>query len=281
MRHLLLFFLFLSTVSVYGQKQKKEKSFLTNEQHWVIEIPLWIPGFRGELAYGDISVEGEDGILPIIPEDPTQLPEKDKGDIFSRLFSVNSTLRFFFIIRAAYQSEKFLLQVDGIGGSVGTSVVFNYNNKELVQTSINLDLARAYAGYEIFEKRTDSGKVRMQLYGIAGARFYIFKIHSSLNDPINNLDVNPVWVDPMIGLQFQLDLKNWQFIVGSDLGGFNINNRLSYTNQLTAYYRISRLISVRAGWFDIDIKHRSTILDKELRWQTHLSGPNLGIGFHF
>ena len=281
MRILLLFFLLLTSLLSFGQKEKKEKSFLTDEQHWVLEIPLWIPGFRGDLSYGDISLEGEDGVLPIIPDDPTQLPEEDHGNIFSRLFSSNSTMRFFFVFRASYQSDKFLIQADGIGGSLGSSISFNYNDKELVQTSINLSMSRLWVGYEIFEKRTKSQKVRMQLYGYLGTRLYLLKIHSSLNDPINNLNLNPAWLEPIVGLQFQIDLEKWQFIFGSDVGGFYAKNSISFANHMIVYYRISKLISVRGGWNDVDIKHKSEILNQDFKWNTHLSGPSLGIGFHF
>jgi len=279
----LFIFLSLIAVSSFAQKKgKKEKSFLTDDQRWTIEIPLWIPGFRGAFSYGDISMEGEDGVLPIIPDDPSQLPEEiDKGNIFSRLFSNNSSIRFFFVSRVAYQSKRFLVQADGIGGSIGSSVKFRYNNRELVESSINVSLARVYVGYKILEKVNKSEKLRLQLYGYAGTRLYFFRIKSSLANTGYSIDVRPVWADPLFGLQLQVDLKNWQFIIGSDLGGFNINNRISYSNQVIVYYRISRLISVRAGWLDMDIKHRNTVLNKELRWQTHLSGPSLGIGFHF
>ncbi|MCK5454816.1 MAG: hypothetical protein KAJ16_10660 [Calditrichia bacterium] len=29
-----------------------------------MEIPIWIPGFRGVFTYGDVSLEGEDGVNP-------------------------------------------------------------------------------------------------------------------------------------------------------------------------------------------------------------------------
>jgi hypothetical protein len=48
-----------------------EADFLIPGKPWTVEIPLWIPGFAGEFAFGDINIEGEDGIQnPIEPPLP-------------------------------------------------------------------------------------------------------------------------------------------------------------------------------------------------------------------
>jgi hypothetical protein len=279
MKIMLFVVLSLSTIFAYGQKQKKEKSFLTDDERWTLEIPVWVPGFKGSFGDKDVTLKGEDGVLPIIPDDPTQLPEEDNTNIFSRLFNNRSRLRYFFITSMYYQSKRFLVRADVIGGSIGSSVKFNYNNIDLVESSINISLARVYLGYKILEKRSDSGRLRFQLYGYAGARLYFFKVQSSDNKNFT-FDISPVWVDPLIGLQFQLDLKNWQFVVATDLGGRSFKNNFSYSSQLTAYYRISKLISVRAGWYDVDIKRNRKVLSRNFSLETRLSGPSLGISFH-
>ena len=46
----------------------QEANFLLAVRPWSIEIPLWIPGFAGDFAYGDISIEGEDGVNPEFPQ---------------------------------------------------------------------------------------------------------------------------------------------------------------------------------------------------------------------
>lgn len=279
MRFLLIVVFSFSNFLVFGQKSKKEKSFLTDNQKWTLELPIWIPGFRGSLSYGSITIDGEDGSVPELPPTPTNPIEP--GNIFSRLFSTNTELRFFFVGRATFQSKKFIFIAEDMGGSIGKSLQFNYNNTELVQLSINGNIGRIFIGYELLEKRTNNNKMRMQLYGYAGSRLYIFKFHSTLNDPVNNLNLNPIWLDPLIGLQFQLDMKNWQFIISNDLGNFYISDRFSYSTQILVYYRISKLISIRTGWTDLDVRHKSIVLGEELKWTTHLSGPSLGIAFHF
>ncbi len=281
MRGVVLLFLFLASISSFAQKRKKEKSFLVDQQHWTVEIPVWVPGFKGAFSYGDVSLEGEDGVLPVIPDDPTQLPEEDTGNIFSRLFSNDTRLRFFFISRVSYQHKRFFAQVDAIGGSIGSSVKYRYNNRSLVESSFNISLARAYLGYRLLEKVAASGKSRVQLYGYLGTRLYFLKVKSSLDNANISLSISPVWADPLVGLQFQLDLKHWQFLFASDAGGLNFSNRISFANQLTVYYRASKLISVRGGWFAIEIRHKGSFLSHQLTLRTHLSGPSLGVGFHF
>jgi hypothetical protein len=59
---------------------------LLNDRDWTIEIPLWIPGFRGNLAYGDISIGGEDGSDPGDPDDD------DRGDLMGEIVKINVTL---------------------------------------------------------------------------------------------------------------------------------------------------------------------------------------------
>lgn len=41
--------------------KKTYKNYLLQNRPWTIEVPLWLPGFSGSFAYGDVSVEGEDG----------------------------------------------------------------------------------------------------------------------------------------------------------------------------------------------------------------------------
>ena len=90
-------------------------------------IPIWVPGFRGDFTYGDISLEGEDGTDP---SDPTDPPEGG-GNIFSRLFNSSSFLKFFFMGRVAYSSDKFIIELDSFSGRVGNRVEFVLNNREI------------------------------------------------------------------------------------------------------------------------------------------------------
>jgi len=46
-------------------------------------------------------------------------------------------------------------------------------------------------------------------------------------------------------------------------------------------YRISNLLSAKLGWSDWDVKYKGDVRDEELSLNVHLSGPNMGLAFHF
>lgn len=85
----------------------------------------------------------------------------------------------------------------------------------------------------------------------------------------------------MIGFQNQLTLKNWFFIVQGDYGDYFVNSKGSFMINVVAYYRLSNLLSFKAGWADWDIKHRGTLRREDLKVEIHLSGPAMGLSFHF
>ena len=65
--HYIYIFLFINSFFVFAQDaatsdvSKSQNDFLNSDQNWSVEIPIWIPGFRGQYAYGDIELKGEDG----------------------------------------------------------------------------------------------------------------------------------------------------------------------------------------------------------------------------
>ena len=99
---LIFIFLFLFAVTVFSQDtltkkelRKQQRSFLLTNRTWTVELPLWIPGYAGSFAYGDIEVEGEDGVDPSQPIEPP--PGGEIGKIFSRLFTENWYFKFFYM----------------------------------------------------------------------------------------------------------------------------------------------------------------------------------------
>jgi len=132
--------------SVRIKNKKSKESFISDSRHWRIEIPFWIPGFQGALTYGDVELEGEDGPImenPIEPDDP--------GNIFSRLFKTNGKLNYFVVGSVAYHNKKIHGELEFFSGTVGSSINFRYNNKELVKAKFHTDLVRLYAGYKFYE----------------------------------------------------------------------------------------------------------------------------------
>jgi len=259
--------------------RKQQKSFLSTNRAWTAEVPLWIPGYAGNFAYGDVDIEGEDGVDPEQPIQPP--PGGIVGEILSRLFTQNWYFKFFFITRVVYEKDRLLLQLDGITGAIGNSVKFNYNNKEIVQINFRSSNMRLYGGFKLFEYNSDNEKFRYELFSYIGFRMHLEEIYSDLNGAINKLDMHPFWVEPIIGFQNQFTFKRWYMILQADYGGVFIDSKYSYQISTFAYYRTGKITSLKIGWNHLQLYQKGIFLKQEYRIRTILSGPSVGIAFHF
>jgi len=289
MHKALLFILTCLAISTLSNAQdsltkkeiKKLKSdFLIPGNPWIVEIPLWIPGFAGEFAYGDIKIEGEDGVEIENPIEPPP-PGEGIGGIISRLFTKNWYLKFFYLTRASYEKNKFKAQFDMIAGAVGNSVVFNYNNSELIKASFLTVNLRLYAGYKFAEKVGSNNKFRYEAFVYGGMRTYIQKLNSELSGTSLKLDVSPVWVEPIIGLENQFTWKRWMLILQGDYGSIVSLSRNSVQITTFAHYRVGGLTSLKLGWNHLYIDQTDELLGEEYTVKISLSGPSLGLAFHF
>ena len=261
-----------------NKNEKLYRNFLQNEGKWVIEIPVWIPGFRGEFAYGDVSLEGEDGNTPI-PEHPIEKPKP--WDIFKRVFRSDFYLNFVFMSRISFTTDKIYIQMDGFSGSVGESVTYRANNAELVKAKFSTNLYRIYGGYEVIDKWSESGKVRYQLYPYAGIRFHNIKVITDLLAIEGRASLNPLWFEPLIGIKNNLSLKRWSIVLNGDFGFFGPNNQISNMINFSSDFRISNLISLKAGWTQWNVKMNRNYLGEPLKLKINLSGPSTAVSFHF
>lgn len=267
------------SVSQDSKPEKKPKlyhNYLENERKWNWEIPIWIPGFRGEFAYGDISLEGEDGTTPV-PEHPIEKPKP--GDIFKRLFKSQFNLNFVFMSRISFTSNKFHTQIDGFSGSVGRSTIFRTNNAEIINARFNTNMYRFYCGYAVIEKWSKSGKLNYRLYPYAGIRMQDINVIADIFE--NKASIKPFWIEPLIGFKNDLNLKRWQFVLNGDVGFFGSNKQFSSMINLNSYFRISNLVSVKAGWTHWYSRLNKNYLDENLKLEMNLSGPAAAVSFHF
>ena len=264
--------------STSAVKKRYQKSFLGQERPWTIELPIWVPGFRGDFVYGDINLDGEDGGDPGDPGDPG---DGDHCGILCRVLNSKTYLKFYFMTRISYNRNKFIAQFDGFSAAFGESIRFNYNNKEIVQVNVRTALLRIYGGYSIIERTSSSQKFKFNLYGYGGARVTGVQISSDLNGAINKLDISPTWAEPILGLKTRFAMKKWLFTLQGDVGGFYINKRLSYMINALASYRVNRLLSVKLGWNGWKIDYKNTIKDEDLKLKIYLAGPSAALGFHF
>ncbi len=261
------------------QIRKQKINFLTANRSWTAEIPLWIPGFAGTFAYGDVEIKGEDGVDPEHPIEPP--PGGGIGEILSRLFRTDWYLKFFFITKIAYEKNNFLIQFDALSGSVGNSVKFRYNNRETVQANFSSTLTRLFVGYKIVNHQSQNRKFRYELFGYLGTRAFFNSINSDLNNSVNNLDISPSWWEPVIGLQNQFTFKRWFLVVQGDYGGLFVNTKYSNQFSFYTYYRTGKITSVKIGWNHLQQHHEDKLLNEDLKVIVTLSGPSVGIAFHF
>lgn len=257
---------------------KKKQSFLTDTRHWAIEIPVWIPGFRGEFAYGDVSLEGEDG-NELTPENPIEKP--DFGDGFKRFFKSKGNLNFIFLTSINYSTKKFYSELDLFSGTIGSALLFRYNNKELVGASIHTDLARLSAGYQLYELTIFDEKARYNLFAYSGIRIQNFKVKSELDGIGKTLKVHPLWIEPLLGVRNELTFNYWHFVLQADMGSFGIDDKFSYMFNIHTFYRISNLLSFKLGWNAWYSRYNDRFKGEALNLKVHLAGPAGALVFNF
>lgn len=259
--------------------RKQEASYLLTGRSWAFEIPLWIPGFAGNFAYGDIDIEGEDGVNP---ENPIENPPGGAiGEVLSRLFTQDWYLKFFYLTKISFEKNQYLVQLDGITGAVGESVKFNYNNIQIVQANFRTTNLRLFGGYRVVNTSSKDKKFRYELFAYVGARVHFQKIYSDLDGGINKLDINPTWVEPIIGLQNQLTWKRWFVIIQGDYGGYFVESKNSSQFSGYVYFRSGKVTSLKLGWNHLMLNHSGDFLKQDYRISATFSGPSVGIAFHF
>ena len=266
--------------------KSNEETYLNNDWNWAIEIPIWIPGFRGDFAYGNVSLEGEDGEEIGIPGNPIEPPPPGEppvggGNILSRLFNSSKFLKFFYLGKISYFNDKFLGQIDIVSGTLGQDLDFKLNDKEVATASYATILTRVLLGYSFYELENRSQNTQLKIYGYTGMRVHHIELFSNLNRTTRSLDINKLWGEAILGIQSTFALKDWLFILQADIGSFYTSNNSSNMINVFCYYRISNLLSVKLGWTDWDISYQGEIRGEQLSLNVHLSGPNTGLTFHF
>lgn len=258
--------------------RKQESNFLLQSRPWTLEIPLWIPGYAGEFAFGDVNIEGEDGQDPTHPIEP---PGGVIGEIFSRLFSDEWYLKFFFLSRASYENNRFLASIDAMTGSVGESVKFNYNDSEIIQAHYRTTSLRMFGGYKFINALSENENFRYELFGYLGVRLYFNKIYAELSESTTILDINPSWGEPITGLQNQFTWKRWFVIIQGDYGGYFVSSKYSAQVTGNVYYKCGKMTSVKLGWNHIVLNHKGAFLKEDYHIKATFAGPSAGVAFQF
>lgn len=277
-----IIFIFLTANNCFAQNSSPGKpqkaSFLTDSTKWSIEVPMWIPGFRGEFTYGDIDLEGEDGVIPE-PENPIEKP--GFGDAFKRLFRTSGSLNYFFISAVSYKNNRYLGEMDLFAGSIGGKLSFRYNNQTLVKAKVDGLLFRVIGGYNFYDTMILNEKAKYNLYGYVGLRFHNFEIESSLDKVQRQLDIDPFWVEPILGVKNELLFNRWRFVAQADMGSFGVDRKMSYLLNFFTYYKLSNLLTFKLGWNTWYINYNDRYRNEKLKLKVHLAGPAGSLAFTF
>ena len=190
-------------------------------------------------------------------------------------------MKFFFLTKIAYEKNHFLAQFDAISGSVGESVIFNYNNQTIVQANYRTTNFRLFGDYKFVNANTSNMKFRYELFAYVGVRTHFQKIYSDLDGLINKLDINPAWVEPIIGVQNQFTWKRWYVVIQGDYGGYFVESKNSFQGSGYIYFRNGKLTSVKLGWNHLVLNHSGNFLEQDYIIKATFSGPSAGVVFHF
>lgn len=232
-----------------------------DQRIWRIKVPIWVPGFRGDFAYGGI----------------TQLPEDDDYDIIGKLQG-DIGVQFYAIGDIEYKPKKWFFNIDGVHTSLSNTLTFQNIERVEFQAGIDGTILRGFVGYSAFEKRNKERHFRVQIYPYTGVRFIDLNIYSK---ELDILDLDPSWFEPIIGMEIPIQYKRWFFSSQVDVGGFSINNHWSWNASLSTTYRFTRLFALGAGWNFLNFNYDQDFEFKHLNLEIQLSGPVLGVEFHF
>ena len=251
---------------VNAQNSKEEKYYINNNKHWLVEIPIWIPGFRGQIAYGDFDLSSS-------------------GDREEREFKrLNSDvgIEFYLVGRISAQYNKLWIQTDIFSGEVGSAFSYNSlignNEKEIVIIKIKGTFTRLITGYSVWQKSTENG-FKIGLTPYIGLRYVSFHLKSDIFGLTKIIDVNPNWLEPLIGLNIPISYKRFKVEIQADYGATETKNSWVVSNRYR--YRISKLVDVQLGWNLIRLYHKGLVGNDELESTIRLFGPTAGVGFRF
>jgi len=258
--------LFLTAINGFAQNTNEEKYYTNINKQWLAEIPLWVPGFRGQLVYGNYNLYSSG-----------DKEEKDYEKLQSKL-----GIEFYFVGRLAAKHNNFWFQLDAFSGKISsafsyTSLIGN-NEKKFVDISVQGTIPRMVSGYSVW-KTSFKNNFELEITPYVGVRYINIYLKSDVFDLTNVINVKPNWFEAVLGVYLPIDYKRFRIEFQGDYGFGESKNSYNLSNRYK--YRISDLIDVQLGLNYLQINHEDTILQKKLVSTIKLFGPTAGVGFWF
>lgn len=164
-----------------------------------------------------------------------------------------------------------------VRGRVDGEVTLAYADGKLGVRAIDVPAPWADAS------RDDAPRVRVDLLG--GARYWYTRAELDgrfPNFPNRQVDVTRDWVDLLVGARVQVGiLPTVNLSVIGDVGGFDVGNgsELTWMVAPTVNWRPWRRWSLHAGYKHVEAERERPSTNRDL--DAELSGPVVGVGFHF
>lgn len=266
--------------SIWGQDQnssEREKDstrfkytypdHILEESGWRISVPIWVPGFRGSFAYGDIGVDP--GFENELPEEPGE------GD---KLRQSEVSIQFYLLANVSYRYKKFFIEADGMKAVLDNDISFTNGDRLKFGGTIDATILRGFIGYRFFEKAYQDQLLKWSLEAYAGIRFFDVHVFA---DRIELLDVRQDWADPIVGIRAPVVFKRWVFTIQGDYGAISSSNHYSYFAAINASYRFSRLFGLGLGWAYLNAKYEGQVRGQNLELGIELLGPVARFNFTF
>lgn len=262
-----------------SENKNSAKGYLNNDYNWTVELPLWVPGYNFDYNYGADDSDEDDGSDPEIPTQPIEKPEV--GDVFSRLFSSNNYLKYFWGLKVVYKKDRLLAQVDVKAGVMGNDVKYNLKNIKIVDADLSMSFTRVFLGYAIIDNMSKSQNSRFSLYGCLGLYFSRIELASPIGGSMVDLGIDYDWTPVILGIQGQFALSDWLFVLHGDFGLPLWNSSYSLAFEGFCHYRLSKIFSIKLGWIDRYLFQDIEVFNENFVADIHLSGPVMGVLFHF
>lgn len=251
---------------VVSQESSDSLYYSLNDRQWLVDLPLWAPGFRGQMAYGNIDFSSSN----------TEKREYDR-------VNGESGLEFYFVGRIALDYKKIWIQFGVFSGKVSSAFSFirpdGSEEKEFVSISANSSLPSLVAGYSVYSSSYEKTDFKWELIPFLGARYITINISSDILEDTPIIDVRSSWIEGLIGLYIPIQYKRFQLGIQNDFGFTKSKSTWAFSGRMR--YRISRLVDVHLGWTYLIINHEDIIDSIPLNLDITLSGPSAGVGFRF
>ncbi|MCK5137941.1 MAG: hypothetical protein KAR19_19295 [Bacteroidales bacterium] len=262
---LIVFAALLSVTTAFNQLFAHDPvKIQTDSTRWIVELPVWVPGFRGAISWGDVNITG------------------GGGGFLDKIFNSTMKLDYYYVGKVRYSYQKWRLQWDIYGGQIDNSVKFVFQDGSLIDTKIDAIIPRLFVGYRIFDKDFDNEKAgRINSYLYSGARFFNIGILANLPEPFKPLELKTSWVNPIVGISFSYYQGKFTFTSQADIGLIEAFSNPTWWFQLHSRYRLRHRVSLSLGWVMQDIRRGTELLSQDFRYKARLTGPMAGFAIHF